>query len=168
MIILVTDDVDDIRELMKLLLKSHGHDVDTAANGQEAVRAATQRVPDVVLMDLCMPVMDGFEATRALRLIPGTCRVPIIAVSAYVGDKEWCDKAIAAGCNACIGKPIDFETLDDVLRLVVSTPLQPRRVGRCASQPERARTASLHTVSPPRGRRRSGPLCARASSASVR
>jgi CheY-like chemotaxis protein len=120
MVILVVEDVDDTRELMKLLLELHGHEVDTAANGEEAIRAATQRVPSVILMDLSMPVMDGFAATRALRLIPETCDVPIIAVSAYVGDKEWCDKAKAAGCNECIGKPIDLEALDDVLRRFVS------------------------------------------------
>ena len=111
MVILVAEDMDDTRQMMKLLLELDGHEVETAANGLQAVRAATQHVPDVILMDLCMPGMDGFEATRTLRGIPETHGVPIIAVSAYAGDNEWCDKALNVGVNECLGKPVDFAAL---------------------------------------------------------
>ena len=120
MIILVTEDEDDTRELMKLLLEYHGHEVDTAENGKQAIRAATARVPDVILMDLRMPVMDGFVATRRLRALPATHAVPIIAVSAYVGDREWCDRAKASGANECLGKPVNYEALVTVIRRFVS------------------------------------------------
>lgn len=120
MIILVTEDEDDTRELMKLLLEHHGHEVDTAENGKQAIRAATERVPDVILMDLRMPVMDGFAATQTLRALPQTQAVPIIAVSAYVGDKEWCDRAKASGANECIGKPVSYDALVSVMRRFVT------------------------------------------------
>jgi len=115
-VILVTEDSDDTRELMKLLLQHQGHDVDTAANGLEAVQATTQRVPDVILMDLFMPVMDGLAATRALRTIPETREVPIIAVSGHVEDKTWAARAKSAGCNECLVKPVDLEALTALLR----------------------------------------------------
>jgi two-component system cell cycle response regulator DivK len=118
-VILVTEDEDDTRELMKLLLEYHGHEVDTAENGKQAIRAATARVPDVILMDLRMPVMDGFAATESLRALPATRAVPIIAVSAYVGDKDWCDRAKASGCNECVGKPVSYEALVTVIRRFV-------------------------------------------------
>ena len=116
MFMLIVDDVEDTRTTMKVLLEFKGHEVRIAADGQEAIAAALQRVPDVVLMDLSMPVMDGLAATRVLRQIPLTSTVPIVAVSAYVRDKAWCDRAIEAGCNGCIPKPVDFDSLDIVLR----------------------------------------------------
>lgn len=115
MIILVAEDGEDTRELMRLLLQLHGHEVFVAADGEEALTAATNRKPDIVLMDLNMPVMDGFAATRALRDHPATSKVPIVAVSAYLTDKSWCDRAIAAGCDDCVAKPVDFDALDRVL-----------------------------------------------------
>ena len=115
MVILVTEDVDDTRELMRLLLEHFGHEVETAANGKLALEAVARRMPDLILMDLRMPVMDGFTATRLIRETPEAAAVPIIAVSAYVRDKVWHDKAIAAGCNDCIPKPVDHEKLQRLL-----------------------------------------------------
>jgi two-component system cell cycle response regulator DivK len=114
--ILVAEDMDDTRELMKLLLEWHGHEVATVENGEQAVSAAAARQPDVILMDLNMPVLDGFEATRRLRARAQTRRLPIIAVSAYVRDKAWCDRALAAGCDECVAKPVDYDELAVVLR----------------------------------------------------
>ena len=116
MVILVTEDVADNRELMKLLLEHHGHEVDTASDGQEAIQAAAKRMPDIILMDLRMPVMDGFTATRLLREAPATRDVPIIALSAYLTDKTWCERAKAAGCNECLAKPVDYDDLARVLK----------------------------------------------------
>jgi CheY-like chemotaxis protein len=66
-------------------------------------------------MDLSMPIMDGFTATKHLRKLPSMRDVPILAVSAYVHDKVWCDRAVAAGCNACLGKPLNYEKLGAML-----------------------------------------------------
>jgi CheY-like chemotaxis protein len=113
--ILVADDAEDIRVTMQVLLQLRGHTVSTAADGKQAVDVAVRERPDVVLMDLQMPVMDGFAATRALRAMPEMHRLPIVAISAYVQDKTWCDLALAAGCSACVAKPIDTELLERVL-----------------------------------------------------
>ena len=82
--ILVVDDEPDVRSTMKLLLESEGHRVDVAANGRGAVQVATMQVPDVILMDLNMPVMDGVSAARLLHQHPVTQRVTIIALSAFL------------------------------------------------------------------------------------
>lgn len=115
MIILVAEDFDDTRLMMKLLLEMRGHRVVEAANGQEAVEIATRERPDLILMDLNMPVLDGIAATRLLRDRPETAGVPIVAVTAHCGDPEWRDRALEAGCVACVGKPVDFEKLERLI-----------------------------------------------------
>jgi CheY-like chemotaxis protein len=113
--ILVVDDAADARDTMKMLLEIQGHDVEVASNGREAVEFASDRVPDLVLMDLTMPIMDGLTATRQLRHRPATQTMPIVALSAYLRDGVWRDRALAAGCNDCLSKPVDFGALDQVL-----------------------------------------------------
>ena len=115
MIIVIAEDEADTRDMMKVLLELEGHEVYAAADGQQAVAVATANKPDLVLMDLSMPVMDGFAATRALRQSPATRAIPVIAVSAYVSDKEWCDRALAAGCIECVPKPVDYAKLGEIL-----------------------------------------------------
>jgi CheY-like chemotaxis protein len=113
--ILVVDDAADTRDTMKMLLEIQGHHVEVASNGKEAVECASDQLPDLVLMDLTMPVMDGLSATRQLRHLPKTETMPIVAVSAYLRDGAWRDRALAAGCNDCLSKPVDFGALDQVL-----------------------------------------------------
>jgi two-component system sensor histidine kinase/response regulator len=109
------DDAPDTRDTMKMLLEIQGHHVEVASNGKEAVECASDQLPDLVLMDLTMPVMDGLSATRQLRHLPKTETMPIVAVSAYLRDGAWRDRALAAGCNDCLSKPVDFGALDQVL-----------------------------------------------------
>ena len=124
--ILVADDDDDVRVVMQILLEQWGHQVDLAEHGQQAVDRARVKRPSVILMDLRMPGMDGFTAARILRDLPETAGVPIIAVSAYVSDKVWCDRAIAAGCVACLGKPVNYADLATLLeRLEMGLPAVP-------------------------------------------
>jgi len=114
--ILVVDDEVDQRILTQCLLEEWGYDVQTASNGKEALELARQRFPDVVLIDLNMPVMNGFEATRQLRLLPQMTNAHIIAVSAYLhNNQEWCDRASAAGCDKSLGKPVDLNVLRNEL-----------------------------------------------------
>jgi CheY-like chemotaxis protein len=87
--ILVADDLGDTREMMRLLLERRGHEVIEAANGQEAVERARRERPDFVLMDLDMPVMDGFHATRCLRIADETAQIPIVALSAHTANDHW-------------------------------------------------------------------------------
>ncbi len=118
MLILLADDLTDTRQVMRLLLEMKGHSVVEAANGKEAVDAALEAHPDVILMDLAMPVMDGLTATRQIRNRAETAAIPIIALSAFMGDTAWRERAERCGCDYCYSKPLDFESLDEVLGVI--------------------------------------------------
>jgi two-component system cell cycle response regulator DivK len=115
MIILVAEDSDDIRLMIRVMLELRGHRVVEAADGREAVELAMSKNPDVILMDLSMPVMDGIEATRRLRAQPETSNMPVIAVTAHCADSDWHRRALAAGCTECVGKPVDFRRLEQLI-----------------------------------------------------
>jgi CheY-like chemotaxis protein len=117
---------------MRLLLELRGHEVIEAANGQEAVERAVQERPDFVLMDLNMPIMDGFHATRRLREADQTARIPIVALSAHTGDEHWRAKALECGCDEYYSKPLGFEDLDALLRVPETlSATRPTRVASC-------------------------------------
>ena len=119
--ILVVEDSDDIRTTLRHFLQMRGYAVAEATNGQEAVEFVERRCPDLILMDLNMPVMDGLAATERIRQCREICnRVPILAVTAYdtYGMKE---AVLEAGCNDYILKPIEFDRLDDMIRLILMT-----------------------------------------------
>jgi two-component system cell cycle response regulator DivK len=107
--VLVVEDVELNRDLLMQLLEDD-YDVVTAADGAEGVEAARRERPDLVLMDLSLPVMDGWEATRAIKADANLQDLPIIAVTAHAmpGDEE---KARAAGADDYITKPIDEDLL---------------------------------------------------------
>jgi two-component system, cell cycle response regulator DivK len=111
--ILLVEDIEQNRELIIQILEDD-YELVVAADGAEALRLATERRPDLILMDLSLPVMDGWEATRRIKADPSLAGTPIVAVSAHAkrGDRE---KAIAAGCDDHVSKPIDF---DELLRVV--------------------------------------------------
>ena len=111
--ILIVEDYADSRSLMRFMLESNGYAVIEASNGQEAVDTVKSHVPDLILMDMSMPVMDGLEATRILRKYDATARLPIIAVTAY--GNTYYSKAIRAGCNEVLSKPLDFQSLEPLL-----------------------------------------------------
>lgn len=112
--VLVVDDHDDIRELIRMSFQRKGCQVVEAVNGKEAVELAPQVHPSLILMDLSMPVLDGFEATRQIHALPELQDIPIVAVSAFC-DVHNRDKAIAAGCVECISKPIDFSMIGELV-----------------------------------------------------
>lgn len=113
--VLVVEDYNDSRFMLGQLLEMSGYRVLEAADGREAVNVAERECPDVVLMDLQMPVLDGFTATSLLRRIDSTCRVPIIAVSAQSTD-VFISAATRVGCDHFVAKPIDFDLLLEVIR----------------------------------------------------
>ena len=115
MLILIVDDYDDAREVLTVLLELAGHSVLQAANGVEAVSIATRLQPDVILMDLAMPIMDGLAATRLLRADPRTCGIRIVALTANGNDVKWRNAALQSGCDDCYAKPLNFESLRDML-----------------------------------------------------
>ncbi len=106
--VLVAEDHLDSRDAMRSLLEAFGFRVLVAANGREAVNLALEHRPDLVLMDIMMPELDGFEATRELRRHREFERIPIIAVSAMDGARQL---AIQAGANDYVRKPIDTRGL---------------------------------------------------------
>lgn len=112
--ILLVEDSDDIRLLMKIILEMKGFRVLEATNGRQAIERALEERPQLILMDLSMPVMDGWEATRQLRQLEQTRDVPIVGLSAHsYGERR--ELAIRAGCNDCISKPVDELALNRIL-----------------------------------------------------
>ena len=112
--ILLVEDTEDNRFMMRRLLEMDGYAVVEARNGQEAVQLAEQEKPQLVLMDLSLPVIDGLAATRLVRRIPGLAETPIIAVSAH-DTADFKEDALVAGCNSYITKPIDFAELEKLI-----------------------------------------------------
>ncbi len=112
--VLLVEDTEDNRIMMRRLLELSGYRVSEAVNGVEAVRAAERETPDVILMDLSLPIVDGLAATRRIRQLPDLAEVPIIAVSAH-DTADFHAEALAAGCDAYITKPIDYTELEDLI-----------------------------------------------------
>ena len=123
--VLVVDDQTQNLELMTYLLQAFGHETFSAGDGEAGVAAVAQVRPDVVVMDLQMPKMDGFEAAAVLKADPELRAIPLVAVTAYamVGDRE---KVMAAGFDGYITKPIDPETfVRDVEAHLARAPAGP-------------------------------------------
>lgn len=112
--VLIVEDYEDTREFMKILLESYGYRVIEAADGIEAMDRFKQFHPDLILMDISLPLVDGLTATRAIRSFELDSQVPIIAITAF--GKNYYTKAMEAGCNDLIDKPVDFDTLEPILR----------------------------------------------------
>jgi len=102
--ILVVEDQMDNRQILRDLLCNAGYQLVEAENGEEALVALSKQRPDLILMDIQLPVMDGYETTRRIRANPDLKTIPIIAVTSYAlaGDEA---KALAVGCNAYVAKP---------------------------------------------------------------
>src|SRR3984893_13697925 len=102
--ILVVEDQEDNRRIVRDLLAANDYEMTEAENGEEALAAVAKDRPELILMDIQLPVMDGYEATRRIKADPSLCSIPIIAVTSYAlsGDEE---KARAAGCNDFVPKP---------------------------------------------------------------
>jgi two-component system cell cycle response regulator DivK len=102
--ILVVEDQEDNRTILRDLLVHAGFDVVEAVTGEEGVRAAEAHRPDLILMDIQLPLVDGYEATRRIKARPELRAIPVVAVTSYAlsGDEE---KARAAGCNGYVTKP---------------------------------------------------------------
>jgi len=116
--VLVVEDFEDNRFMMKRLLEMSGYRVIEAVNGQEAVDLAGSESPDVILMDLSLPILDGLTATRRIRRNAALRKVPIVAVSAH-DTADFHADALAAGCNEYVTKPIDFDQLEHLLSRLV-------------------------------------------------
>ena len=112
--IMVVEDYDDTRILLKQWLEGLGYSVLEASNGQEAVDIAEREQPDLILMDLDLPILDGIAATQKIRQKSQLERVPIVAVTAYPMSYSHV-KAFAKGCDEYMRKPIDISELERVV-----------------------------------------------------
>ncbi len=113
--ILVVDDFDDTRLLLKTWLERKGFKVVEAENGNQAVATAQQVRPDLIIMDIEMPELDGLAATRRIRSLKELDDVPIVAVSAY-GAQQFRANALAAGCSEYVSTPFEPDDLEKVIR----------------------------------------------------
>ena len=110
--ILVVEDNENNLYLMKFMLEKKGYRFIEAREGEKGVSLAEKEKPDLIIMDIQLPDIDGLEAVRRIRASEADGKIPIVAVTSYamVGDKE---KALASGCNGYIGKPINVDTFVD-------------------------------------------------------
>ena len=116
--LLVVEDYEDTSLAMRLALEDQGYRILEAADGEQAVEVAARERPDIILMDLQLPVLDGLAATERIRANPELRDVVVVAVTAHQ-EAEYRTRALAAGCNAFVTKPIDFEWLKDLLNNLV-------------------------------------------------
>jgi CheY-like chemotaxis protein len=115
--ILVVEDNLDNYELVRTILEIAGYDSFLAVNGRDGVNAARKQKPDLILMDMALPEMDGWDATKQIREDPETAHIPMVALSAYTLPKER-KRALDAGVDAYLSKPFDA---NQFIRLVEST-----------------------------------------------
>src|SRR6476469_316508 len=108
--ILLVEDNEMNRDMLSRRLARKGHEVFIAVDGAEGVSMALAKVPDLILMDMSLPVLDGWQATQQIKAAPETSRIPVIALTAHAmaGDREKC---LAAGCNDYDTKPVEFPRL---------------------------------------------------------
>ena len=122
--ILYIEDTENNRILVKRRLEKSGHEVFTAENAGEGLVRARAEMPDLILMDMGMPEIDGWSATRQLKADPKLKCIPVIAVTAHAmqGDRE---KALNAGCDEYETKPFDFSRLIEKIQTLLASPKPP-------------------------------------------
>jgi len=117
--ILIVEDFDDTRLMMKMWLTRNGYRVLEAETGEEGVAMAQRERPDLIIMDMMMPGMNGLDATQLIRQDRTLRRTPIVAVSAYGAD-EYRRIALAAGCDEYVSTPFEPKSLADLIRALLS------------------------------------------------
>jgi len=117
--ILLVEDNEINRDMLSRRLERRGYRVATALDGQQGVSMAGLEAPDLILMDMSLPVLDGWEAARRLKAAPETRSIPIIALTAHamVGDRE---KAIESGCDDYDTKPVEFQRLLEKIETILT------------------------------------------------
>jgi CheY-like chemotaxis protein len=139
-LVLVVEDYQDAREMYAAYLQFSGFDVAEAGNGLEAVEKATELLPDIVLMDLALPKMDGWEATRRLKRDPRTRAIPVVALTGHALAGH-ADGAREAGCDAFVTKPCLPDALVAEIRRLLDQP-RPKDDNVDSPQPRASRKRS--------------------------
>lgn len=116
--ILLVEDNADTQAIYRVILEHYGHEVLQAWNGEDGVRLAREALPDLVFMDISIPLLDGREATRRLKADPATAHIPIVAITAHAMDEDRA-RAAEAGCDTYLVKPVEPKRVaDEVTRLL--------------------------------------------------
>ncbi len=116
--ILLVEDDEMIREMVQLTLELYDHTISWVGNGVAALEQAAREPPDLILMDVGLPLMDGYEATARLKADPKTQSIPVIALTAAAGQEDR-RRALAAGADEYETKPIDFDRLLDKMNALL-------------------------------------------------
>jgi len=119
--ILIVEDSLLNRKLVEAVLKPHGYRLLIAVDGKEGIEVATREKPDLILMDMQMPKVSGYEATQALKSQPETAHIIIVALTAHAMESER-ERALSAGCNGHITKPVNTRTLPVQVREYLDSP----------------------------------------------
>ena len=119
--ILLVEDNEVNRDMLSRRLKRKGYEVDFAVDGQQAIDAARDAAPDLILMDISLPVVDGWDATRQLKADDKTRQIPIIALTAHAMDSDR-QKSLDAGCDDYDTKPVDFARLLQKVQALLDPP----------------------------------------------
>ena len=122
--VLLAEDHPDTADLIKFGLEKLGYEIKVATNGLEAVEKASSECPDLIVMDILMPVMDGFEATSQIRQNPKTKDIPVLAATA-LATREDEERCLASGCNAYIAKPFTCKQLDAAIQQLFNPHSSP-------------------------------------------
>jgi CheY-like chemotaxis protein len=120
--ILIVEDNPLNRKLVETILEPYGYHLLTAVNGREAIQIATQEKPNLILMDMQLPGVSGYDATRTLKSKPGTAHIAIVAITAHAMSDER-ERALSAGCDGYIIKPIDTRALPLQVRKFLDSPV---------------------------------------------
>ena len=123
-VVLIVEDHDDTREMLQLLLHVFGCRVIAAQDGEEAMSLAEKSLPDLILMDMKLPRLDGLSVTRMIRSHPTLSNVPIIAMTGMV-TPQFQLETLNAGCTECLAKPIDIDHLERLIKALTQTAPMP-------------------------------------------
>lgn len=118
--ILVVDDERSIVQTLKLLLEMEGYDVSTASNGQEAVDRAQQLMPNLIIMDFKMPVLNGWEAAAQIKELPGCKKIPIIGNTGYASEEN-ITQGLENGITEIVKKPFNIDKLLELVKVHIDT-----------------------------------------------
>jgi two-component system, cell cycle response regulator DivK len=119
--VLLVEDNEDNRTIYTTILRHVGHEVIEAANGEDGIRLARERLPAVILMDVAMPGIDGWEATRRLKGDPATAGIPVIALTAHAMAEDR-QRAADAGCEGYLAKPIEPRRVVEEVNRMLERP----------------------------------------------
>lgn len=116
--ILIVEDNEMNRDMLSRRLARHGFEIVLAVDGKQGVEAASKEMPDLILMDMSLPVMNGWEATEKVKSNPATKNIPVIALTAHAMSEDR-EKCIAAGCNDFDTKPVDLPRLLEKIKALI-------------------------------------------------